>query len=221
MKRRHVAAAGRDAAAAARGAARPESKANGALMRVAPLGVQGHRHAPTEVARWAREDARLTHPHPVCLDASAAFAVALAQAVARPRSPEEVADAALAFAREAGLHPEVVEALVRAQTGRPDYATHQGLVTVALQNAFYQLRHATPEEGLVDTVRRGGDTDTNGAIAGALLGAVHGVLALPLRWRSAVLSCVPVEGAPGVARPRPSSCWAADALVLAERLVAG
>jgi ADP-ribosyl-[dinitrogen reductase] hydrolase len=34
-----------------------------------------------------------------------------------------------------------------------------------------------------------------------------------------VLSCWPVEGAPGVARPRPPSCWAGDALILAERLV--
>jgi hypothetical protein len=114
-----------------------------------------------------------------------------------------------------------MEALERARTERPDFDTHRGLVTVALQNAHYQLRHAAPEEALIDTVRQGGDTDTNAAIAGALLGAVHGVEALPLRWRTAVLTCVPVEGAPGVQRPRPPSCWGVDALVLAERLVAG
>jgi ADP-ribosylglycohydrolase/fructose-1,6-bisphosphatase/inositol monophosphatase family enzyme len=212
---------GRDPATAARAAARPDSMANGALMRVSPLGIFGQGRDPAEVAGWARQDALLTHPHPACQDASAAYAVAVAHAVAHGGAPDEVADAALAFARRAGLHGDVVEALVRARSGRPDYATHQGLVTVALQNAFFQLRHASPEEGLVDTVRRGGDTDTNGAIAGALLGAVHGVQALPLRWRSAVLSCVPLEGSPGVARPRPPSCWALDALVLAERLVAG
>lgn len=213
--------AGRDAAAAARAAARPESKANGALMRVSPLGVFGHAQDAAAVAGWAREDARLTHPNPVCLDASAVLAVAVARAVGRGGAPADVADEALGFARQAGLHEEVVVALERARSGRPDYATHHGLVTVALQNAFFQLRHAGPEEGLVDTVRRGGDTDTNGAIAGALLGAVHGVEALPRRWRAAVLSCVPVEGAPLVARPRPSSCWPVDALVLAERLLAG
>ncbi len=212
---------GRDTAAAARAAARADSKANGALMRVAPLGIFGHRHGEAAVAGWAREDARRTHPHQVCQDASALFAVTVARAVARGGAPAEVADGALEYARAAGLHAEVLSALERARHGRPDYATHQGLVTIALQNAFFQLRHAGPEEGLVDTVRRGGDTDTNGAIAGALLGAVHGVLALPERWRAAVLTCVPVEGAPGVARPRPSSCWAVDALVVAERLLAG
>jgi ADP-ribosylglycohydrolase/fructose-1,6-bisphosphatase/inositol monophosphatase family enzyme len=214
--------AGADPAEAARRQALAESKANGALMRIAPLGLHGHAHPVAEVMRWARADARLTHPHPTCQDASALFAATLSRVVARGGTPAEVADFALALARAEGLAPELVEALERAERKvRPDYVTHQGLVTVALQNAFYQLRFAGPEDGLVETVRQGGDTDTNAAIAGALLGAVHGVHALPLRWRSAVLSCFPVEGAPGVHRPRPSSCWAVDALMLAERLVAG
>jgi ADP-ribosylglycohydrolase len=212
---------GRDAAEAARAAARPDSRANGALMRVSPIGVLGQGRRPAEVMAWAREDARLTHPHPVCQDASAVYAAAVALAVARGGDPVELADEALRLARAAGLHEDVVAALERARTGRPDYVTHLGLVTVALQNAFYQLRRATPEAGIVDTVRQGGDTDTNAAIAGALLGAAHGVLALPLRWRSAVLSCFPVAGAPGVHRPRPPGCWGVDALVIAERLLTG
>jgi ADP-ribosyl-[dinitrogen reductase] hydrolase len=213
--------AGRDPAEAARAAARPESRANGSLMRISPLGIFGHRLAPDELAALAREDARLTHPHPVCADAGVVFTATVARAVARGGTPAELAGWALAFAREERLHQEVLEALVISAKHRPDYATHQGLVTVALQNAFFQLRHAAPEEALVDTVRRGGDTDTNAAIAGALLGAVHGVQGLPLRWRNAVLSCVPVEGMPGCHRPRPPSCWAVDALVVAERLLAG
>lgn len=39
------------------------------------------------------------------------------------------------------------------------------------------------EEVLIDVVRFGQDTDTNGAIAGGLLGARDGVNAIPLRWR--------------------------------------
>jgi ADP-ribosylglycohydrolase/fructose-1,6-bisphosphatase/inositol monophosphatase family enzyme len=213
--------AGQDPAAAARAAARPESKANGSLMRISPLGIFGHRLAATALAAAAREDARLTHPHPLCADAGVLFTATLARAVARGGTPVELADWALAFAREQSLHPEVIEALTLATHHHPDYGTSQGLVTVALQNAFYQLRHAEPEAALVDTVRRGGDTDTNAAIAGALQGAVHGVHALPLRWRNAVLTCFPVAGRPGCQRPRPPGCWAVDALVVAERLVAG
>lgn len=65
----------------------------------------------------------------------------------------------------------------------------------------------------------GGDTDTNAAIAGALLGAVHGREAVPAQWRQMVLSCHPAEGAPAVRRPRPRAFWPVDALTLAERLL--
>jgi len=67
----------------------------------------------------------------------------------------------------------------------------------------------------VRTVRRGGDTDTNAAIAGALLGAVYGRSALPPQWRSMVLSCRPLAGH----APRPRRYWPVDCEVLAERLL--
>jgi ADP-ribosylglycohydrolase len=38
------------------------------------------------------------------------------------------------------------------------------------------------EEGLRHVVSLGGDTDTNAAVAGALLGARHGRSALPAAW---------------------------------------
>jgi len=91
-------------------------------------------------------------------------------------------------------------------------------VLMTLQNAFHELLHAPSiEAGVVATVRRGGDTDTNGAVAGALLGAVHGRGAIPLQWRSMILSCRPHPLR--ARRPRPRSCWPVDALELAEGLV--
>jgi hypothetical protein len=66
---------------------------------------------------------------------------------------------------------------------------------------------------------RGGDSDTNAAIAGALLGAVYGEDAVPAQWRNAVLACRPEAGRPGVRRPRPREYWPVDVLELAERLV--
>jgi ADP-ribosylglycohydrolase len=38
------------------------------------------------------------------------------------------------------------------------------------------------EEGLRHVVGLGGDTDTNAAVAGALLGALHGVASIPDAW---------------------------------------
>jgi hypothetical protein len=42
------------------------------------------------------------------------------------------------------------------------------------------------EEGLRHVVGLGGDTDTNAAVAGALLGAAHGVDAIPNAWLDAL-----------------------------------
>ena len=64
-------------------------------------------------------------------------------------------------------------------------------VLIALRNALWRLLRASSlEEGVVDTVMRGGDTDTNAAIAGTLLGAVHGRDAVPARRRvKCILAC--------------------------------
>jgi ADP-ribosylglycohydrolase len=70
--------------------------------------------------------------------------------------------------------------------------TNAGWVVHAFQNAFYQLLHASSaEEAIVNSVMQGGDTDTTPAIAGALVGAVHGRDSIPVSWRQFVLSCKP------------------------------
>jgi len=203
------------------GSPRHESQANGALMRIAPLGVYGSRHRLDAVARWAREDARLTHPHRVCLDANALFAMALAHAIDRGPAPRELYERIAAWANEEGICPEVRACVEQAAAGpADDYMTHMGWVLIALRNALWQLRHAPSlEEGVIDSVMRGGDTDTNAAICGALLGAVHGLGAIPARWTEAILRCRPEAGRPGVRRPRPKAYWPTDALDLATQLL--
>ena len=82
--------------------------------------------------------------------------------------------------------------------------THLGWMLIAFRNALWQLRRASSlEEGVVDTVMSGGDTDTNAAIAGALLGAllgaVHGRDAVPSQWVECILACRPEDGRPASA----------------------
>jgi ADP-ribosylglycohydrolase len=43
-----------------------------------------------------------------------------------------------------------------------------------------------PEKCLIEIVNQGGDADTTGAMAGALLGAAHGLSSLPRRWRTSL-----------------------------------
>lgn len=228
------------AADAAEQAANPAGAANGALMRCCPIGIWGAalsdvpgdpaQSADATIAAAARADARLTHPNPTCQDANAAFAIAVAYAVRTGAAAPAVHAHALAWA-EANACADVVADLRAAATAAPaDFLTLQGWVRIALQNAFFQLLHApSAQAGVVDTVRRGGDTDTTAAIAGALLGAVHGRDAWPAQWRGAVLSCRPIQAtaalleagvaAPKPAHVRPRAFWPVDAMVLAERLV--
>src|SRR5437764_8859560 len=96
----------------------------------------------------------------------------------------------------------------RPATRRRPTSITKGHVLIALQNALYQALHAaTVEDGVVATVSAGGDTDTNAAIAGALLGALHGARAAPAQWQRMVLTCRPRHGAPGVQQPRPPVFW--------------
>lgn len=62
---------------ACRAHASTSSQANGALMRVAPIGIAAQGR-PLLAAHWARQDALLTHPHGVCKEANAAYAAAIA-----------------------------------------------------------------------------------------------------------------------------------------------
>ena len=199
----------------------PESQANGAMMRVSPLGIFGANYASNCVAEWARQDAAITHVHPVCQDANALYAMAVAHAVRSGCSAKELYERILAWAGDMQVDESLHAAVVDAETAPPaDYISQAGWVLVALRNALWQLLHAENlEEAVIDTVMRGGDADTNAAICGALFGAVQGRRAIPDQWEKAVLNCRPKAGRPGVRRPRPQRFWPVDALDLAERLI--
>lgn len=200
----------------------PTSQANGAMMRISPLGIFGAGRDEDALALWAEQDATLTHPNEVCREANILFALAIAEAIALGINADEVYTRLLdrAVARR-GPAP-LLQTIKRAAERPPDeYFQQMGWVLIALGNALWQLLHAPSlEEAIVDTVARGGDTDTNAAICGALMGAVHGIDAIPAQWRDCVLSCRPETGLPGVRHPRPDLFWPVDALELADGLLA-
>jgi ADP-ribosyl-[dinitrogen reductase] hydrolase len=205
------------------GAPNRDSQANGALMRISPLGIFCWNIDPESTSTFAQQDAALTHPHPVCLQANALITMAIADSISHSKSPEELYEDIKHRATEMRAEKPLLNAILNAaDSGSVEYCHQRGWVLIAFQNALWQLLHApTLEEGVVDTVMRGGDTDTNAAIAGALLGAVHGRGAIPGHWVNKLLSCRPVLGKPGVIHPRPECFWPVDALALARSLVVG
>ena len=87
-------------------------------------------------------------------------------------------------AAAAGEGGEELEFLV-GEAGRsrqidgPDQGFTLFTAGIALQVAGEELGF---EDGLRYVIGLGGDTDTNAAVAGALLGALHGVSAIPPAW---------------------------------------
>lgn len=188
---------------------------NGSLMRTAPVGVFFYKDAPARM-KASLEDSAITHFDPRCQIACVAFNAAIGRAigaVGEPKKEDLLEEMGLALSlagAELGktadeFVAEITEAaqfvrddLTMAQKDDPELYgpelhmhQHQGYVRVAFRLAFWELFHAPSfEAGLIDVVNRGGDSDTNGAIAGALLGAFYGEGAIPERWKKPVLEAL-------------------------------
>jgi ADP-ribosyl-[dinitrogen reductase] hydrolase len=204
-----------------RGNPNPDSQANGAMMRVSPLGIYGANFELNRVAEWAVQDAAITHPNIICQHGNALFAMGIAHTVASGCQAQELYRNIRQWAVDMLVEPALLDAIDLAADESPtDYVDQQGWVLIAFQNALYQLLHATSlENGVVDTIMHGGDTDTNAAICGALLGAVYGREAVPAQWIDCLQNCRPEIGNPRGCHPRPECFWPVDVLELSTRLI--
>jgi ADP-ribosyl-[dinitrogen reductase] hydrolase len=157
------------------------SAGNGSVMYCAPLGA-AYARRPGRLVGLAPALSSLTHVDERCR--TAVLAVCLAAAGAVRGEPGELAvrsAVAAVLEREGG---EELEFLVDAAGGtRPIDGPDQGfcLFTAAV-GLQAQARGGPFEAELSQVVALGGDTDTNAAVAGALLGATAGAGALPRRW---------------------------------------
>ena len=188
---------------------------NGSLMRTAPIGVF-FAGRPEELRTAALLDSAITHYDPRCRIACAALNAAIGAAVSTNEASTaaalvdvaaleiNLAARSLAVARDdertdiEAARVALLGDLAAAHRDDPKLYSrelhlhdHQGFVRVAFRLAFWELVHAPSwKAGLVDVVNRGGDADTNGAIVGALLGALHGAEAIPEAWRKRVLAAL-------------------------------
>ena len=156
------------------------SEANGALMRVAPIAVHFAIHVPSatldDVAEHARRDAQLSHPSAACQDCNALFCAAIAALV---RDPDTCAERrSLRALAEVRRLASTCDAKVRAWLADALVMTTEALATSDVEQNCGHVRHAFTlslaalnlgidyPTALRATLLRGGDTDTNAAIAG-------------------------------------------------------
>jgi ADP-ribosyl-[dinitrogen reductase] hydrolase len=157
------------------------SAGNGSVMYCAPLGL-AYASRPAELLDLAPRLSALTHYDERCRTSVLAVTLAAA-ALVRGEPRRGAAEEALASVldREGGEELEfLVEQVGRA---RPIDGPDQGFCLFTTGAAFQALlRFDDFESGLRHAVGMGGDTDTNGAVAGALLGAHVGIDGLPADW---------------------------------------
>lgn len=174
------------------GVPHPTTEANGALMRCSaiPAFYFGTKTL-SEIADLARQDARRTHASAVCQEANAVYSVALAHLLIH-KNPKDAIEEARRHARGSDgvtVLKWIDEATVddRELVLECETRDNIGWVRWGLTLAFYHLYHNHGfEEAILDVVARGGDTDTNATITGALLAAYDDI---PPKWLSAISAC--------------------------------
>jgi ADP-ribosyl-[dinitrogen reductase] hydrolase len=156
---------------------------NGAVMRCAPVALRW-RADHVRLREETEHSVRVTHHDPRCVWSAYAINLAVAAALdGRTAGHEEIA-LALEHA-EAG--PHTVHAVRSASGRRLEHlnldGTSIGFTLKTMQVGLWCLEHSENfEESLIAVIHAGGDTDTNGAVAGAVLGALLGESAIPPRW---------------------------------------
>jgi ADP-ribosylglycohydrolase len=165
------------------------SAGNGSLMRCIPTGLfaSAERRRNESVAI-----SEFTHNDPRCTVACAVYNEIVA-ALVSGKTPQEAVDIGKTVANdldcvkvtEAIDEGEAISLAIVASKGpRGEIRISvDGYVLNSLKVAIAALLDPRSfEDVLVDVVRIGGDSDTNGAIAGGLLGARDGIENIPERW---------------------------------------
>ena len=179
------------------------SAGNGSVMRCIPVALRYH-DDPDRLIRVSTQQAAITHADERCTWGAAAVNLAARELLHGniyfiDEVMHRIGDRAPRVLREA-IHRVPREREADLPIARPGEA---GYVVHCVEIAFWFVMHdRSLEEALIALAQAGGDTDTNAAVAGGLLGARYGDVALPPRWINQLI------GAQGIA-------------MLAEQLVRG
>ncbi len=160
-----------------------QNAGNGSVMRCPPLAIPYTRDWD-RLVEVSRQSSQITHADPRCTHGCAILNLTLAGLLEKADSP--LAGAIEYVEPEAPT--ELVTALQPVARGDPlGTLNTSGYVVHSLQTALHDgLSAETAQEALTTAVNRGGDTDTIGAIAGAVAGARFGASELPEQWIAAI-----------------------------------
>jgi len=167
---------------------------NGCAMRTAPVGAF-YFQDPQKLKNAAYAQSDVTHSHPLAREGTYLQSLAIARLIRddkkQPLDPlaflSKISSQCSKDTPSFSKTSEVIETFLRkppSQAEVIDRLGHDSRVIRSQPTALYSfLSHAHSfEDALIYSVNLGGDTDTIGAMTGALAGAYHGALAIPERW---------------------------------------
>jgi ADP-ribosyl-[dinitrogen reductase] hydrolase len=171
---------------------RPEGSnaGNGSVMRCAPHAI-AFRHVDEELTHVSRLSSAITHADPRCQWGCVVLNRTLAALICDESEPLGTAlTSAVAAPDELRTALQQVQAVVAGERDRSALEAQlstSGYVVDSLQAGLYFGLTADSVEGaIVQAVNSGGDTDTVGAITGAVAGARFGADAIPDRWTAEI-----------------------------------
>ncbi len=194
--------------------AAPESAGNGALMRIAPIVIPHLVRPSAELWVDAAVLSLTTHRDPAATASSLAFVSVLWQLLGAEAAPSPdwfraeflqilgELETGQQYSPRGGWYSGQTGTFSELVTRRIEDACDRGWSVLDACDAFYSgaylletlpcviyllMRCAhDPEEAIVRAVNDTYDNDTVAAIVGAAVGALHGIDALPRRWRDAL-----------------------------------
>jgi ADP-ribosyl-[dinitrogen reductase] hydrolase len=159
------------------GSTDPHSAGNGSLMRLAPVPVR-FTFALEKLEDIARRQSRTTHGAEEAVEACAAYAGLIAEAI-RGWSRQEV------LSPRPRPGPERVAAAMRMETihWKRERVRGSGYVIHSLEAALWAVGNAASfREAVLLAANLGEDADTTAAITGQLAGALWGASGIPEEW---------------------------------------
>lgn len=153
------------------------SATNGSIMRCAPVALL-HWNDRQRLIADSITSSLITHADPRSCWAAAALNLIIAALLTGQDARAMIYDVVTQID-----HSDVRHCLVNARSLHQSQLTPSGLALDTLQVALWCFLNTSDfEQAVVTAVNLGGDTDTVGAVCGAMAGAYYGAEAIPQRW---------------------------------------
>lgn len=165
---------------------------NGAAMRIAPIGVFYARE-PQKLKEVALQSSQITHAHPLGKTGALLQAHAIARAFLafEPIKTKSFLEKLLSFLPTPNhVYQEkldIIDELLQKSPSKMEIVVKLGHSSQAFNSVptaiyCFLANQQSFEKALSFSIGLGGDTDTIGAMTGAIAGAYHGLSSIPEKW---------------------------------------